>query len=617
MNRKILSLVVLLAVGQLVTTSLEAATPINLYQGVWSSTATYQAGNTVTYNNQTFLSLVSRNQAVTPGAAGSTAFWQLLGANIAGPQGPAGPTGAQGPQGPMGLTGAQGPIGPIGLTGAQGLPGAKGDTGATGPAGPTGAAGTAGKSVLNGTVAPTATVGTLGDFYLDNVAKKLYGPKVAATTPDPTGWGAGFSVVGPTGATGATGPAGPTGATGATGPTGPAGPQGPMGLTGAAGPAGPKGDMGLPGVSYYNAQEGDPCTLPSAEFMNTGTVLKVYLATGGPVPNQTIYFKCIDKSTVGGTYTIPGLGTYKEILVPTPAGYNSYTTNLNDNGVLIGYLEDSNGVKQGFYYFNAEFRLLGTLGGLGSVPNDVNTYKQIVGNSQTADGVWHAFMYYNGTMQDLGSFGTATNAWRINDNGYIGINSSNGTNNTAYLYHNGLVDTLRCGSDSNSGVSYVDKNNNAAGSCGVAGSYQAAFWINGVASKNGRFNSAITDGNNLGQYVGFSNGWADVSAAFWASPTATSVDTGIYLSAYRSTAGPGINDNGVISGISRASDNTLHAYVSKAGITTDLTVLAGLLGDRSATVTELCAPINNLNYIAGTKVIQNKHVAVLLMPIAP
>ena len=160
MNRKILSLVVLLAVGQLVTTSLEAATPINLYQGVWSSTATYQAGNTVTYNNQTFLSLVSRNQAVTPGAAGSTAFWQLLGANIAGPQGPAGPTGAQGPQGPMGLTGAQGPIGPIGLTGAQGLPGAKGDTGATGPAGPTGPTGPAGPQGPTGLTGATGPAGT-------------------------------------------------------------------------------------------------------------------------------------------------------------------------------------------------------------------------------------------------------------------------------------------------------------------------------------------------------------------------------------------------------------------------------------------------------------------------
>ena len=47
-----------------------------------------------------------------------------------GPQGPAGPAGAQGPAGPRGFAGAQGPAGPRGLAGAQGPPGP-----ATGPAG--------------------------------------------------------------------------------------------------------------------------------------------------------------------------------------------------------------------------------------------------------------------------------------------------------------------------------------------------------------------------------------------------------------------------------------------------------------------------------------------------
>ncbi len=58
--------------------------------------------------------------------------WTLV-ANIAGPQGPKGDTGATGPQGTKGDTGATGPQGPQGDIGATG---AQGPAGATGPAGP-------------------------------------------------------------------------------------------------------------------------------------------------------------------------------------------------------------------------------------------------------------------------------------------------------------------------------------------------------------------------------------------------------------------------------------------------------------------------------------------------
>jgi hypothetical protein len=65
-----------------------------------------------------------------------------------------------------------------------------------------GPTGIPGKSTLSGAVAPAASLGTIGDFYINTVAKTLYGPKTAA------GWGAATSLIGPTGATGATGAAG-------------------------------------------------------------------------------------------------------------------------------------------------------------------------------------------------------------------------------------------------------------------------------------------------------------------------------------------------------------------------------------------------------------------------
>jgi hypothetical protein len=64
----------------------------------------------VTYNNQTFLSLISRNTGKTPGTDANA--WQIVGANIQGPQGLQGIPGLQGTQGPVGPQGETGPQGP-------------------------------------------------------------------------------------------------------------------------------------------------------------------------------------------------------------------------------------------------------------------------------------------------------------------------------------------------------------------------------------------------------------------------------------------------------------------------------------------------------------------------
>jgi hypothetical protein len=101
-----------------------------------------------------------------------------------------------------------------GPRGPAGLPGAKGDTGPQGPQGPAGSAGADGKTVLNGAGVPAGDLGTSGDFYIDNPANTIYGPKTD------TGWGNPTSLVGPQG---------PTGQQGATGDTGATGPQGPAG----------------------------------------------------------------------------------------------------------------------------------------------------------------------------------------------------------------------------------------------------------------------------------------------------------------------------------------------------------------------------------------------------
>ena len=142
---------ILIGLAFVFSTISNAAVTINSYIGAWSSTATYAAGNIVTYNNQTYLALT----AVTANKIPSTfpANWQLLGSNITGPQGPQGlqgPAGPAGAAGAKGATGLTGPTGPAGATGPQGIAGKNGTNGTNGATGPAGAIGPAGPQGLAG-----------------------------------------------------------------------------------------------------------------------------------------------------------------------------------------------------------------------------------------------------------------------------------------------------------------------------------------------------------------------------------------------------------------------------------------------------------------------------------
>ena len=110
--------------------------------------------------------------AVLNGYSGTPSQWL---ASLVGPKGDKGDTGSQGEVGPAGADGAQGPQGLQGVAGLNGLDG---------------------KTVLNGSGVPSASLGTNGDFYIDNVAKSIYGPKTSGA------WGSSTSLVGPQGPAG-------------------------------------------------------------------------------------------------------------------------------------------------------------------------------------------------------------------------------------------------------------------------------------------------------------------------------------------------------------------------------------------------------------------------------
>jgi hypothetical protein len=80
-----------------------------------------------------------------------------------------------------------------GKPGTPGTNGTNGSPGTNGTNGAPGSPGTNGNTVLNGTGAPASGLGADGDFYIDNNAKKIYGPKTAGA------WGAGTALKGPEG----------------------------------------------------------------------------------------------------------------------------------------------------------------------------------------------------------------------------------------------------------------------------------------------------------------------------------------------------------------------------------------------------------------------------------
>ena len=97
-----------------------------------------------------------------------------------GKQGPKGEDGKQGPKGEDGKQGPKGEDGKQGPKGEDGKQGPKGEDGKPGSNGKDGQAGAPDKGVgrlFSGTGAPKKEIGQDGDFYIDILHKRLYGPK--------------------------------------------------------------------------------------------------------------------------------------------------------------------------------------------------------------------------------------------------------------------------------------------------------------------------------------------------------------------------------------------------------------------------------------------------------
>ena len=242
--------------------------PVGLtYRGGYVSGTNYAQNDAVTWQGQTWLSLVGSNAGQTPDA--SPAYWTLLAAQ-----------GATGPQGLQGLTGPQGLQGVTGAQGPQGLQGAIGATGATGEAGSTfqGAYSSGTNYALHDAVSYA------GGTWLSLTAANH------GNTPGTTGDWAQMA------APGAAGPQGVAGAQGAPGQPGAAGPQGATGAQGAAGPAGPQGQP----VAFRGAWNGSSAYVTGDAVSYNGSAWIATSPISGTPPGSAAQWSLLAQAGAAG-----------------------------------------------------------------------------------------------------------------------------------------------------------------------------------------------------------------------------------------------------------------------------------------------------------------------------
>ena len=145
-------------------------------------------------------------------------------------------------------------------------------------------------TILSGKGAPSASLGLLGDFYIDTSSMNFYGPKTSTKWPTPISLKGPAGPIGPSGIDGKTsasqsGLKGDTGLTGAkglpgdTGPVGPAGPAGPQGSSGPAG-AGSQGATGATGLTGAQGPQGPQGATGSAGLKGDTGISGTTGATG-------------------------------------------------------------------------------------------------------------------------------------------------------------------------------------------------------------------------------------------------------------------------------------------------------------------------------------------------
>ena len=299
---------------------------------------------------------------------------------------------------------------------------------------------------------------------------------------------------------------------------------------------------------------------------------------------------------VGATQT----GTQKAILFKEgvirellpPGGTTSAAWGINNFGEVVGEtlfctFVNSNctqSFRRGFTFSNNSYTVLPTLGGSSSVALGINDSRQVTGYARIAgpapstDGDDHAFIFHNGTMQDLAStIGTPSNmASSINSGGQVaGLASSNTSLRGAYVLASGTA---------------------------------TFFEQQGIS----------TDLNNSGQVVGrFNVGSDEGKARAFLFTGGVRQDLGTLMPGHENSAAHGINNPGVIVGLSSPSwfsNQDQRAFIYRDGVMRDLNEL---IPANSGWELNIATDINDAGQIVGNGIKNGQSRAFLLTPMQP
>ena len=357
------------------------------FRGAYASATNYAANDAVTWQSQTWLSLVDGNTGQTPGL--SPAYWTLLAARgDTGAQGVTGPAGPQGERGDTGLPGVTGPQGPRGDTGAQGTPGmyfqgaydstmnyalhdavtyaggtwlsltaanhgntpglnpnswmqlaAPGTAGAQGVAGPAGATGPAGSRGDKGDAGAQGVTGTAGAQGPPVLFRGAWSASSAYQTGDAVSYGgSSWIAIAPTsgsepGTVAQWSLLAQQGSPGTTGPKGDTGATGAKGDTGSAGATGATGDPGLNWRGTYNSQTN--YAVRDGVFYNGSSYVSLQAGNVGNTPGSAgvTQWSLLAQAGANGAEGAPGTagsnGAAATIVI------NNVTTGAPGSGVTV------------------------------------------------------------------------------------------------------------------------------------------------------------------------------------------------------------------------------------------------------------------------------------------
>ena len=102
-------------------------------------------------------------------------------------------------------------------------------------------------------------------------------------------------------------------------------------------------------------------------------------------------------------------------ILPSYAGQTSVAYDINDNEIIVGATNITEGVSHAAMWIDDVIFDLGTLGGEGSVARSINNANQVVGYADDTSGNTHAFLYQNGIIYDLNDYVNVDEAWYIVD----------------------------------------------------------------------------------------------------------------------------------------------------------------------------------------------------------